>query len=393
MGFSRPTFDDLLNTQIERAKEIFGEDIDTDETSVFGKFIRLFVADLAEMYETLEGVFYARFPNTAKGVNLDRLCAFVGIERNPATSARYKIVRRMKAETNGMVIPYGFQFSNEAKTVFYNTIDDYVVKKTEDNRGYCVTMYVDCTERGIIGNLPTAEINTVVNPIPALPSLSMLHSEVTQISEGSDEESDYSLRKRFQQAITGLGQSTLESLKGAILQVSGVNGVSIKENVTNSTVEGMPPHSFQCYVLYNDASQKEEIAKAIYYNKPIGIQPYGSEIVSIEDNVGITHSIGFTQTVRKEIYIEASLLTDNDFSDNSITAMKQAIADKINALKNGDDVYISSIYGLLHVEGVASVTSLKLSTDNVTYTAEDVMCSGNEVARILTDNITIVEVK
>ena len=31
LGYERPTYDDLLEAQIERAKLLFGEDIDTNE--------------------------------------------------------------------------------------------------------------------------------------------------------------------------------------------------------------------------------------------------------------------------------------------------------------------------------------------------------------------------
>ena len=81
-GFKRPTYDDLLATQITRAKELFGEDIDTSGQSVLGKFLRINVADLAECYELLEDIYYARFPGSARGQSLDRLCTFAGVVRD-----------------------------------------------------------------------------------------------------------------------------------------------------------------------------------------------------------------------------------------------------------------------------------------------------------------------
>ena len=40
-GFQRPTYDDLLTRQENRAKTLFGEDIDTSSQSILGKYIRL----------------------------------------------------------------------------------------------------------------------------------------------------------------------------------------------------------------------------------------------------------------------------------------------------------------------------------------------------------------
>ena len=78
-GFLRPTYDELLKGRIEQAQKLFGEDIDTSETTALGKFIRLSVYDLAKAWESLEVCYYARFPNTATGASLDRLCPFAGI--------------------------------------------------------------------------------------------------------------------------------------------------------------------------------------------------------------------------------------------------------------------------------------------------------------------------
>ena len=90
-GFERLTYDDIVNKKIQKAKELFGEDIDTSELTPLGKFIRINAFDLAEAEEEAEYIYYSIFPNTASGVSLDRLCTFVGISRNPATSAIYNV--------------------------------------------------------------------------------------------------------------------------------------------------------------------------------------------------------------------------------------------------------------------------------------------------------------
>ena len=90
-GYIRPTYDELLEARIAQAQELFGDDIDTSDASPPGKFIRLAVQDLADAYEAQEIIYYARFPNTATGQNLDRLMPFAGISRNPATRASHTV--------------------------------------------------------------------------------------------------------------------------------------------------------------------------------------------------------------------------------------------------------------------------------------------------------------
>ncbi len=73
-GFQRPTYDDLLTRQENRAKTLFGEDIDTSSQSILGKYIRLNVEDLAECYELLEEIYYAIFPEVPETEPGPALC-------------------------------------------------------------------------------------------------------------------------------------------------------------------------------------------------------------------------------------------------------------------------------------------------------------------------------
>lgn len=82
-GYHRPTYDEILESKEQLARTLFGEDIETSEQTPLGKFIRIGAYDLSKAYEDIENVYYARFPNTASGISLDRLCVFVGISRNP----------------------------------------------------------------------------------------------------------------------------------------------------------------------------------------------------------------------------------------------------------------------------------------------------------------------
>ena len=47
LGYTRRTYDDIIESKIQRAKELFGEDIETDETTPLGKLIRINAYDQA----------------------------------------------------------------------------------------------------------------------------------------------------------------------------------------------------------------------------------------------------------------------------------------------------------------------------------------------------------
>lgn len=137
-GFQRPTYDDLLTRQENRAKTLFGEDIDTSSQSILGKYIRLNVEDLAECYELLEEIYYAIFPGSARGQSLDRRCVFAGITRNPATAARLKV--RIYGNT-GAIVPAAFMLAGSDKEFYVDV--DYTV----GGEGYA-DCYANCTETG-----------------------------------------------------------------------------------------------------------------------------------------------------------------------------------------------------------------------------------------------------
>lgn len=104
-GFLRPTYQEILNWRIERAKKLFGEDISTDEKTVLGKYIRLSAYDFATVYEDMELIYLAFNPDTATGKSLDAVCVLAQITRNPAVRASYIV------EFTGdplAVVPVGF---------------------------------------------------------------------------------------------------------------------------------------------------------------------------------------------------------------------------------------------------------------------------------------------
>lgn len=378
LGYKRPTYDELLEAQIERAKLLFGEDIDTNDNTPLGKYIRINVADLADIYEILEQIYYARFPNTATGVSLDRLCPFVGISRNQATYAQHTI---KFTGTAGESVPAGFEVSTSDGELIYHIYDSLLI-----GTDGTVTGVVECETAGEAGNVAIGKIDTIVNPDAHVESIE--HIGVAQY--GKEIETDIELRDRFNNTVSGAGSSTAASIKGAILRVPLVDGVEVVENDTDSTVSGIPPHSFECFVL-SPTSQDTAVAEAIFSKKPLGIKAVGDVDVDIVDESGVTHTISFSRTKKKDIYIKITITTNTYFESDGADKIKSYISQYINTLKNGEDIYLASIYQFIYkASGVVNVTSLTMSTDGSTYSTDNITVNSDEVARIDTANIEVV---
>lgn len=379
LGFERPDYNELLEMQEERAKKLFGETIDTSELTALGKYIRINVADIDALYQTLEGVYYARFPNTARGTNLDRLCPFAGISRNAATYARHSI---KITGTPNATVEAGFEVSNENQSVVFHTVDNYTIA---DNG--TVTAYVDCNEAGMAGNVTVGTINTIVNPLADVESIT--HIALTK--QGEDRESDTNLRKRFNLAISGSGSGTSQAIKSAVMRVSGVDDCYINENTTDTTVGNCTPYSFECIVLYDgETTTKNLIAEAIFSKKPIGITTSGLNTVKITDEAGENHKIKFTDTTRVYVGVQATVHKNSEFPSDGVEQIKERLMDYINNLRNGETLYVSKLYACIHIEGVNCVSSIGIQKQTeYAPTAQSLTFNNDEVARTKSDYISI----
>nr|DAY23326.1 MAG TPA: Baseplate wedge protein [Caudoviricetes sp.] len=373
-GFVRPSYDEILQAQINRAKVLLGDDIDTSEESVLGKFIRINVFDLNICYETLEDLYYSSFPNTARGQSLDRLGPFAAVSRNQATQARIEV--KIKG-TVGESVPSAFLLKSD-KTSFY-VVNDYTI----DSNGEVVAI-ANCVDDGVVGNISNGERLDIQNPRMGIDSVEFIRI----VQNGEELESDKDFRIRFANSLAGAGSSTESAIKGAIYRVPLVDGVSVIDN-NNDTASSIPPHSFACYVLAPE-SQYDEIAKAIFDKKPLGIQCIGDIERTVYDAWGKPHTVKFFATSKAELKISMQIKTNQYFESSGISQIKDNIANFINNLANGSDVYYTSVFGYIHnVTGVVSVVDLKICKIGQTPGNSDIAIGEQEIARIDVSNISV----
>ena len=360
-GYQRRTYDDILNDKIKRAKELFGENIDTSDQGALGKFLRINAYDQAMLEETLEAVYYARFPNTASGTSLDRLLVFGGISRNPATEARYSV--RVHG-TAGHLIEVGFLVGTDTDLTFYSTHD-----ATIGDDGTCL-VEVSCTEAGSIGNINAGAINKAVNPDANITAVGGIEC----LTAGVDEEGDTELRERFKAAMAGAGSCNENAIRAAILRVPTVQYAAVIANNTNEAdADGRPPHSFEAYVLGGN-DYEQEIAQAIYQKRPVGIQTVGDKSVTIMDVSGNDFVVNYSPAPNIAVTVRAILKVSAAFTADGAELVRSKVADYINSLGIGNTLVLSSIYGHIYaVAGVTEVTKLELSTDGGnTYSTNNV---------------------
>lgn len=373
LGYHRETFEEILNDLTAKTRELFGEDIDVSDQTPLGKLLNIMAYVRGKDHEEAELIFYSRYPNSAEGLNLDRLTPFVGLRRNPAVSARYRVT---VTGDDGTVIPNGFIVATESGIQFYNT------EQSTIEQGQAVII-VECSIPGTMGNINPSDITQVVNPQAGVTSV--LGTSV--VIDGEDEESDYDLRKRIAAVNENVGTGTATYIRSELLKVLTVKSATVIENNTDEVDSmGNTPHSIACYVSGGE-DYSQEIGEAIFNAKAAGINTNGDIEVTVVDIAGNSHIIRYNQMEEIPVSVAITITTTDDFdSATGIPQIQGNITGFINNLAVGDDVILSALYGYIYaVKGVLKVQSLTLNgdTNDITvFTLQSAICEQVTVTEV-----------
>lgn len=294
-GFKRLRFDDLFAQMEDKAKEAFGDTVNTSVRSPLGIILRIFAWFLAIIWSTAEDVYNSGYIPTATGNNLDRLGPQVGITR---TLAQWASGELTITGTAGYVVPAGFRAAT-ASGVIFETLTSVTLTSGSG------TVAVEALEAGSGGNWGAGMITVIVNPVPDITSV----TNAAPTTGGREKETDAEFRNRFDQSVAGGGAASVDALRGSLLRLTAVRAATIIEN-TGMTVDssGRPPKSFQAYVLGGD---DQEIAETIFATKSGGIESYGAISKQVNDLGGQAHTVKFSRA--SEVAIKASVtVTKND---------------------------------------------------------------------------------
>lgn len=388
VGFYRPTIDDIVNVKNALAKNVFGEDFDTSETTPQGMFFRVNAAAENKLLEVAEGIYYSIFPHTATGVSLDRLCETVNLSRENASYAEHRI--RVYG-TESYIIEAGTEFKSDTNVEFYS-IENVAIDKSEiaqnETEVYYADVVVRCKQSGTVGNVSdivsTVQVNTSINGV--------MYLEV--VSYGAETETDPQLRDKYNGVVQGLGTNTASSIQANTIRVSGVNDVIIIDNNTaddmvvsdNLTVTA---GSYAIVVYSDSGSNAEEIAQAIFEKQPLGIPQSGVESVDITDSSNTHHIVRFTYVVGTTVDVNIECNINNAFNgENGIQAIKDNISAYINGLGIGEEVVYTRLYDFIYnVTGVSKVTTLTMNDGTA-----DIPINKIEIAKAGTISVTVTEV-
>ncbi|EST12038.1 baseplate J/gp47 family protein [Sporolactobacillus laevolacticus] len=383
-GFQKKSYADLVTDMQDKARELWGEDVNVSQKSFLGILIILFAWFLSIAWELAESVYNAGFVTKSEGVQLDRLSTLMGTSRIPAASSYAPLT--ITGEPSYVV---------EEGTVFATTNGiqfETIAELTLDANGNGTVDAVS-TDTGIDTNVAAGSITVQANPDSNVTSV----TNAAAATGGRDQETDNEFRQRLVAGSSSTGNATFPSIVAKLLETSGVRSANVIVNNTMATDSaGNPPKSVHAYVLGGTAA---DVADTLLNSVSAGIETVGTQSVDVVDSSETTHTIKFDYATETDIKINIEVKSNAKYGTDGDDQIKQNILDYIggtgadgifySGLLMGEDVIYSRLFSCVYaVDGVEDVT-ITVGRNSETLGASNVEIGPNEAAQTSTSLIEV----
>jgi hypothetical protein len=362
-GMEVAEFVDVRDAIIKRYKEVYGSDIDLSTASADGVFINDMALIINNILQIMKSLYSNLNVDTASGVYLDALCRLANVNRMSATKSTASIIVKSLL-TTGDPVTFGDVDENGNVVNQITFVDKAGTEWVSDasvtlGPGENAEVKVTCTEAGPV-DAPAGWINQ---------TMLVMNLSVTQTADairGSNEETDTELRQRRAQSSGANGISVLESLVGALLEVTGIDDVSIYNNNTleNATAKDgtvIAPHNIYVVIRQQKGLNIDDstICDLIYTKLTPGIKTTASAAVSengiaksykfIPQMLGVTINylnqfVYWKNAVAIKPTITAKIKPTQYFTENEINVIAQEVYNYANNIKLGDSIDADRIF-------------------------------------------------
>lgn len=306
-GFNPKRLDDVRTDLIEAFRARFGQNVQVHDRSVNGQIIGIFAERYADLWEFLELVYKAAYPDSADGVSLDDLLVLAAVARALAT---YSTVTLTLGGTNGTLIQTG-SISKDADGIRWVHQADATIA------GGTASVVARAEATGPITGL-AGTITSIDTPVSGWTTVTNALDAVV----GRNAMSDSEARELYNLTIRASGVAT-EGMRAAILRIADVIECEVIENeAAYPDADGRPAKSFETVVR---GGLDQSIVDTIWLFKPAGIETFGSTTGTATDVAGDAHSIKFSRPVEVDIYMIVDWLAQ----PNVLTSEKDGIEDAI----------------------------------------------------------------
>lgn len=375
-GFVRTRLDEQLESLREAVRGIFGQDINLDADTPDGQTLGIFSESLSNLDQIAEDTYHSFNPQSATSQALSRLVQFNGIRR---LAGSYSTVTLRAEGTEGTVILSGSLVSSTTTGVKFQTMQEAMVGPSGE---------IDIPARAVEFGMVVAPVGTLTKidtPVFGWQTVTNLLDAVI----GRDEEKDEELRVRRANSTATPGQSIVDSIYGAIANLSSVLHVVVYENDQDvaDPVTGQAAHSIYAIV---DGGANADIAQVIFQKKTVGTKSLGGVLVPVTDVQGFDHQIRFARPVDVLLYITINLQTRTGWPVDGAQQIKDELVEwgRLNQGIGGEVVY-SRLYNPINSVQGSSINSLFIGTAASPTGTVNVPIDFDEIARIDSSRIVV----
>lgn len=364
---------------IENLRTIFGDNfvgINTANESPLGQIILSLAQGIDNLQKDTQKVYNSGDLDTSEGIDLDRVSGkLIGLERQAFIPTTIQTDITSAGGFTPYTIVAGTQFSLVSdSTKLFEADQDYFINSSPQN----ITML----------SVDFYEIDLVVGQklIPVISNPDITDIEITNFSEGLDQQNDLNYRIDLKQVRTGNGLSGVERMAKQLLEDENISDARVFDfNNDGTLVKG------QISAVVSGGSDID-IANIILENLDMGIETVGSESEVVQDYLGNNITINFDRptplncTFQTTLKLKSGEQVSDDQKDQIISAFQTLCADT----PIGGTLYYQDFYTLIVsiTQAEAEITALTLNAvaDNIVAGAKEKTTADPTIDRT---NITI----
>jgi uncharacterized phage protein gp47/JayE len=365
-GAAKPTLAECLAYVQGVYRSIYGQDTYLGNDSQDGQFVALLAQALDDVNGAALSTYNGYSPSSAQGAGLSSIVKNVGIRRKIPTYSTddfLHVGRAFTTVTGGLVTdPAGYQWAFPTFTI--PETGQILVT------GTCTTIGAIALAAGAVDTVNgKGAIATVQNGWQSAmnPSAAAL---------GAPVESDSQLRQRQAASVALPSQTLLGGLVGALYAVSGVTRLRAYENDTNQPdANKIPGKGISIVVDGGDAN----VIAALISLKKGAAGTYGSTVVSVTDDVGISRNINFFRPMQVPISYHIVIKPLVGYTAAVEAQIQQALASWTTDLGIGNGILLSRAYAPADLSDQPTGSTFEIVPNQLTVARDGHVPTGNDV--------------
>jgi uncharacterized phage protein gp47/JayE len=377
-GFEIKTLQDI-KTELEDAfRSRLGASIDTSQQSVIGQLIAIMADRESELWELAESIYASQYPDSASGTSLDNVASITGTTRDAPSRSTVAVTL---TGNPGTLIEAGKVASVSGTGARFFLTADVTLDGGGTGAGE-----MESEEFGpVVANSGT--LTVIETPVGGWSAV----TNAVDAELGSELESDASLRVKRLEELQVAGNAAINAIRGRVLQVEGVESVTVFQNVDSVTNgDGMPPHSVEVMV---EGGDDQEIIDAVFESVAAGIKTHGTESGTATDDSGNDHAIEFSRPDLQPIKVEVTLTYDADEypADGDDQVAEAVVAAARERFLVGNDVILSALEpAVWGIAGVYDVTLIRASIDPAAFGTSNITINARDLPDFDTSLVTVI---